>query len=127
MDLEAVKRYIEKGGDEDDKKATTIEEVPLRFFERFVMEGLHIDHIEPGRVVCSMKIPPRLVEKMTAKKPKRKIKHLISAIQSPQGLNPPNLKRLYALLHHLSTLDSLISGSFSHRKFKKCGFNFKLK
>ncbi|CAK7339726.1 unnamed protein product [Dovyalis caffra] len=61
MDLESVKRYIEKGGDEDDKKATTIEEVPLRFFERFVMEGLHIDHIEPGRVVCSMKVPPRLV------------------------------------------------------------------
>ncbi|CAK7339724.1 unnamed protein product [Dovyalis caffra] len=64
---------------------------------------------------------------MAAKKPKRKIKHLISAIQSPQGLNPPNLKRLYALLHHLSTLDSPISGSFPHRKFKKCGFNFKLK
>ncbi|XP_073264609.1 uncharacterized protein [Populus alba] len=61
MDLESVRRYIEKGGHEDDKKASKIEEMPLRFFEKFVMEGLHIDLIEPGRVVCSMKVPPRLL------------------------------------------------------------------
>jgi len=61
MDLESVRRYIEKGGHEDDKKASKIEEMPPRFFEKFVMEGLHIDLIEPGRVVCSMKVPPRLL------------------------------------------------------------------
>ncbi|KAJ6926977.1 hypothetical protein NC651_011157 [Populus alba x Populus x berolinensis] len=61
MDLESVRRYIEKGGHEDDKRASKIEEMPLRFFERFVLEGLHIDLIEPGRVVCSMKVPPRLL------------------------------------------------------------------
>ncbi|KAL9391654.1 hypothetical protein Peur_015574 [Populus x canadensis] len=61
MDLESVRRYIEKGGHEDDKKASKIEEMPLRFFEKFVMEGLHIDLIEPGRVVCSLKVPPRLL------------------------------------------------------------------
>ncbi|KAJ6402734.1 hypothetical protein OIU84_014772 [Salix udensis] len=61
MDLESVRRYLEKGGDEDDKKASNIEKMPPRFFERFVMEGLHIDLIEPGRVVCSMKVPPRLL------------------------------------------------------------------
>ncbi|KAG5247591.1 hypothetical protein OIU76_029814 [Salix suchowensis] len=61
MDLESVRRYIEKGGHEDDKKASNIEKMPPRFFERFVMEGLHIDLIEPGRVVCSMKVPPRLL------------------------------------------------------------------
>ncbi|XP_011015990.1 PREDICTED: putative esterase C31F10.02 [Populus euphratica] len=59
MDLESVRRYIEKGGHEDDKRASKIEE--MRFFESFVMEGLHIDLIEPGRVVCSMKVPPRLL------------------------------------------------------------------
>ena len=61
MDLESVRRYLEKGGHEDDKKASNIEKMPPRFFERFVMEGLHIDLIEPGRGVCSMKVPPRLL------------------------------------------------------------------
>ena len=44
-----------------------------------------------------------------------------------QGLNAPNLKRLYALLHHLSTLKTPISGSPLDMKFEKCGLNFKLK
>nr|ALB00253.1 acyl-CoA thioesterase [Populus tomentosa] len=61
MDLESVKRYVETGGYEEDKNASTIEKMPLRFFERFIMQGLHIDLIEPGRVVCSMKVPPRLL------------------------------------------------------------------
>jgi len=61
MDLESVKRYLETGGYEEDKNASTIEKMPLRFFERFIMQGLHIDLIEPGRVVCSMKVPPRLL------------------------------------------------------------------
>ncbi|KAJ6368425.1 hypothetical protein OIU78_000925, partial [Salix suchowensis] len=64
---------------------------------------------------------------MVAKKSKGKIKHLISAIQSPQGLNAPNLKRLYALLHHWSTLKTPISGSPLDMKFEKCGLNFKFK
>ncbi|KAJ6707669.1 F19P19.27 PROTEIN [Salix viminalis] len=61
MDLESVRRYLETGGYEEDKNASTIEKMPLRFFERFILQGLHIDLIEPGRIVCSMKVPPRLL------------------------------------------------------------------
>ncbi|KAJ6396118.1 hypothetical protein OIU77_021199 [Salix suchowensis] len=61
MNLESVRRYLETGGYEEDKNASTIEKMPLRFFERFILQGLHIDLIEPGRIVCSMKVPPRLL------------------------------------------------------------------
>ncbi|GAV78411.1 4HBT domain-containing protein [Cephalotus follicularis] len=61
MKLESVKRYLEKGGSEDDKNGSTIDGKPLRFFERFIMQGLRIDFIEPGRIICSFNIPPRLL------------------------------------------------------------------
>lgn len=58
MEAEAVKRYLEKGGGEN---ATTIDGLPLRFFERFAMQGLRVDLIEPGRLICSLKVPTRLL------------------------------------------------------------------
>ncbi|KAA8531263.1 hypothetical protein F0562_005978 [Nyssa sinensis] len=58
MDLESVKRYLEKGVDEN---ASKIDAIPNRFIEPFVVQGLHVDLIEPGRVVCSMKVPQRLL------------------------------------------------------------------
>ncbi|KAE8126174.1 hypothetical protein FH972_020917 [Carpinus fangiana] len=58
MELEAVKKYLEKGGD---KSVSTIDGLPLRFFERLTMEGLRVDLIEPGRLICSFKVPTRLV------------------------------------------------------------------
>ncbi|GLT48969.1 hypothetical protein SLA2020_225560 [Shorea laevis] len=58
---ESVKRYLEKGGGENDKNAASIDGMPSRFFERFIMQGLRTDLIEPGRVICSMKVPPRLL------------------------------------------------------------------
>lgn len=62
MELESVKRYLEKGGGgDDDKNKSTMEEMPTKFFERFIMQGLRVDLIEPGRVICSMKVPPRLL------------------------------------------------------------------
>ncbi|KAJ4715112.1 acyl-coenzyme A thioesterase 13 [Melia azedarach] len=61
MEFESVKRYLEKGGGEDDKNRSTIEGMPLRFFERFIMQGLRVDLIEPGRLVCSLTVPPRLL------------------------------------------------------------------
>ncbi|KAF5751760.1 acyl-coenzyme A thioesterase 13-like [Tripterygium wilfordii] len=61
MEMEAVRRYLEKGGGEDDKNASTIDGMPTRFFERFIMDGLKIDLIEPGRLVCSFKVPQRLL------------------------------------------------------------------
>jgi acyl-coenzyme A thioesterase 13 len=57
MDLESVKRYLEKGGE----TASTVNKFPLRFMEPLIMGSLRVDLIEPGRVICSMKIPPRLL------------------------------------------------------------------
>ncbi|XVF17018.1 hypothetical protein REPUB_Repub10bG0080700 [Reevesia pubescens] len=64
MDLETVKKYLEKGGgggDGDDKNAPTIHGMPSRFFENFIMQGLRVDLIEQGRILCSMKVPSRLL------------------------------------------------------------------
>jgi len=41
MDLESLKGCLEKGGYEDDKNESTIEGMPFRFFEKFIMHGLH--------------------------------------------------------------------------------------
>ncbi|PIA47255.1 hypothetical protein AQUCO_01400144v1 [Aquilegia coerulea] len=57
MDLESVKRFLE--GMEE--KSSKIETLPHQFFDPFIMQGVQIDLIEPGRVVCSMKVPPRLL------------------------------------------------------------------
>uniref|UniRef100_A0A1J3GEU1 Acyl-coenzyme A thioesterase 13 n=1 Tax=Noccaea caerulescens TaxID=107243 RepID=A0A1J3GEU1_NOCCA len=65
MDLESVKRYLEGEGienDEDGKgKESKVAKLPPRFLERFVTRGLKVDLIEPGRIVCSMKVPPHLL------------------------------------------------------------------
>ncbi|CAL5368924.1 unnamed protein product [Camellia sinensis] len=58
MDLESVKKYLERDGS---RNATTIDEMPSKFFEPFVMQGLSIDLLEPGRLICSMIVPPRLL------------------------------------------------------------------
>lgn len=54
MDLESVKRYLEKG-------SSVVDGLPPRFLEPLIMNALNVDLIEPGRVVCSMKIPSRLL------------------------------------------------------------------
>ncbi|KAJ1386502.1 Thioesterase domain [Sesbania bispinosa] len=46
MDLEAVKRYLEKGGE----TASMVDELPPRFLEPLIMNGLRVDLIEPGRL-----------------------------------------------------------------------------
>jgi len=58
MDLDSVKRYLEKDCNEN---ATNIDGMPFKFFEPFVMQGLRVDLVEPGRIICSMKVPPRLL------------------------------------------------------------------
>ncbi|KAL7144226.1 hypothetical protein ABFS83_08G245000 [Erythranthe nasuta] len=58
MDLESVKKFVEKdGGDYE----FTVDSMPARFIEPIVMQGLKIDRIERGRVVCSLTVPPRLL------------------------------------------------------------------
>ncbi|XP_038986707.1 acyl-coenzyme A thioesterase 13-like [Phoenix dactylifera] len=53
MDLEAVRSSLEASGGDTDA-------LPPRFFDEFVLHGLRIDLVEPGRVLCSMPVPPRL-------------------------------------------------------------------
>ncbi|OMO61146.1 hypothetical protein COLO4_33533 [Corchorus olitorius] len=57
MDVEAVKRYLENSASNDGDEY----EQPLRFFERLIMHGVRVDLIETGRIVCSFKVPPRLL------------------------------------------------------------------
>uniref|UniRef100_A0A7N0V2W3 Acyl-coenzyme A thioesterase 13 n=1 Tax=Kalanchoe fedtschenkoi TaxID=63787 RepID=A0A7N0V2W3_KALFE len=57
MDLEAVKRLLE--GDSESQQA--VDSLPLRFFDQFMLGGMKVDKLEPGRLICSMKVPARLV------------------------------------------------------------------
>ncbi|KAK7353835.1 hypothetical protein VNO80_19287 [Phaseolus coccineus] len=57
MELEAVKRYLEKGVG----TSSEIDGLPSRFLEPLIMNSLKVDLIEPGRIICSMKIPQRLL------------------------------------------------------------------
>lgn len=59
MDIESVKNYLEKSTSGTSKDE--IDSMPFRFFEPLIMSGLKVDLIEPGRVICSMKVPPRLL------------------------------------------------------------------
>ncbi|KAK6125662.1 hypothetical protein DH2020_040574 [Rehmannia glutinosa] len=58
MDVESVKKLVEKEGGEFE---FTVDSMPAKFIEPIVMQGLKIDHVERGRVVCSFTVPPRLV------------------------------------------------------------------
>ncbi|XP_042030403.1 acyl-coenzyme A thioesterase 13-like [Salvia splendens] len=58
MDYETVKKFIEKTGGPYE---FTVDSMPERFIEPMVMQGMKIDHIERGRIVCSFTVPPRLV------------------------------------------------------------------
>jgi hypothetical protein len=57
LELELVKRYLENKG----KTLTVDNEFPPKFLEPLVLDGQRLQLIEPGRVVFSMKIPPRLL------------------------------------------------------------------
>ncbi|ESQ36497.1 hypothetical protein EUTSA_v10008953mg [Eutrema salsugineum] len=65
MNLESVKQYLEGEGAENDEggmeKESKVANLPHRFLERFVTKGIKVDLIEPGRIVCSMKVPPHLL------------------------------------------------------------------
>ncbi|QCD79365.1 hypothetical protein DEO72_LG1g3004 [Vigna unguiculata] len=57
MDLDAVKRYLEK----EVGTSSEVDGLPPRFLEPLIMNSLKVDLIEPGRILCSMKIPQRLL------------------------------------------------------------------
>lgn len=59
MDLESVKRLLENGKGTDNEPS--VDSLPTRLFDPFILHGLHVDLVEPGRLVCTMKVPPRLL------------------------------------------------------------------
>ncbi|KAL5728932.1 hypothetical protein ACHQM5_001954 [Ranunculus cassubicifolius] len=61
MDLEVVKRFLEG---KKDSNSSSIESIPQKIFDPFIMQRVKVDLIEPGRVLCSMKVPPRLLEEI---------------------------------------------------------------
>ncbi|GMH07659.1 hypothetical protein Nepgr_009499 [Nepenthes gracilis] len=59
MEFEKVRKYLEK--EPADYEPTKIHELPLQFFERFIVHGIRVDLVEPGRLLCSYRVPPRLL------------------------------------------------------------------
>ncbi|RWW69794.1 hypothetical protein BHE74_00022606, partial [Ensete ventricosum] len=54
MDPEAVKKYL------TEPAANAVAALPARFFDVLVLNGLRLDLFEPGHVLCSYAVPPRL-------------------------------------------------------------------
>ncbi|KAI4343521.1 hypothetical protein L6164_010860 [Bauhinia variegata] len=57
MSLKSAKRFLEKEG----QTASLVDRLPSKFLEPLILNGFRVDLIEPGRVVCSLKIPTRLL------------------------------------------------------------------
>uniref|UniRef100_A0A1D1YL77 Acyl-coenzyme A thioesterase 13 n=1 Tax=Anthurium amnicola TaxID=1678845 RepID=A0A1D1YL77_9ARAE len=60
MDLQAVKVSLEKAG-EDILPTATLQSLPSKIYDALIIQGIRLDHVEPGRVICSMRVPPRLL------------------------------------------------------------------
>ncbi|CAJ2641358.1 unnamed protein product [Trifolium pratense] len=61
-EFESVKRYLEKNKGESESESTVDdEELPRGFLDHLILRGLCLHLIEPGRVLFSMNIPPRLL------------------------------------------------------------------
>jgi len=54
-----VKKYLKKR--EGEETTSMVNGLPHGFLETLIMSSLRVDLIEPGRVICSMIIPPRLL------------------------------------------------------------------
>lgn len=40
---------------------SSLSSIPSKFYESFILHGLKVDAVEPGRLLCSLKVPPRLL------------------------------------------------------------------
>ncbi|CAL8148907.1 unnamed protein product [Prunus armeniaca] len=56
--MKSVKKFLEKEGE----MAMTMDGLLDKFFESFIMKGIKVDLLEPGRIVCSFKVPPHLLK-----------------------------------------------------------------
>jgi acyl-coenzyme A thioesterase PaaI-like protein len=61
------KRYLEKNkGEEESESTVDDEELPRAFLEHLILRGLRLHLIQPGRVLFSMNIPPRLLVRLSS-------------------------------------------------------------
>ncbi|ONK56446.1 uncharacterized protein A4U43_C10F8800 [Asparagus officinalis] len=60
MNLEKVKKSLESAGEEI-ASTQTLESLPSKFYDSFILQGLRIDRIEPNRLLCTLTVPPRLL------------------------------------------------------------------
>lgn len=58
MEPECVKKLVEKQGGPYE---FTVDSMPTKFIEPIVMQGIKVDRIERGLVLCSFVVPPRLL------------------------------------------------------------------
>lgn len=59
MDLERIKSSLDKPKNDDFEP--TFRSLPHRFFEPFIMRGIKLQLLRPGRLICSLTVSPRLV------------------------------------------------------------------
>ncbi|KAJ6831896.1 acyl-coenzyme A thioesterase 13-like [Iris pallida] len=70
MELKVVKEWLEGGGggggggEESKEEMAAVEgweeSTTVKFFDAFTMKGVATDLIEPGHLLCSFQVPPRL-------------------------------------------------------------------
>ncbi|XP_073040151.1 uncharacterized protein [Primulina eburnea] len=58
MEPEWVKKLVEKQGGPYE---FTVDSMPTKFIDPIVMQGLKVDRIERGLLLCSLVVPPRLL------------------------------------------------------------------
>ncbi|PQM36907.1 acyl-coenzyme A thioesterase 13 [Prunus yedoensis var. nudiflora] len=56
--MESVKKCLEKEGE----MAMTMDGLPDKFLASFIMQGIKVDLLEPGPIVCPFKVTPRLLK-----------------------------------------------------------------
>ncbi|GMH07381.1 hypothetical protein Nepgr_009221 [Nepenthes gracilis] len=66
--MERAKRMLELTNEESESVSRLIvnphrANVELSFYEDFSLRGIRVDRVEPGLLVCTYKVPPRLVDR----------------------------------------------------------------
>ncbi|KAH9308029.1 hypothetical protein KI387_035940 [Taxus chinensis] len=56
--LEIVREWLEQMAN---KLPPSIDDLPTGFYDALLLQGLQVDHAERGRILCTLKVPPRLV------------------------------------------------------------------
>ena len=94
---EKTKGYLEKHGDD----ASTIDLLPSRFYENFILTGIRVLLIQPGRILCSLKVPARLLVRNFLSIHPSSLRFTLAISLS---LSPP-LNFYFSLILHVSLLE----------------------